>query len=86
MSPGDRKPGKPGVAPKRGKAVNIYLHDADRARIRELAGYLSNEGLRVSDSQIIKAALLLAQPDKRLLRAYLDVKGADQRYKQEPDE
>jgi hypothetical protein len=39
----------------------------------------------VSDSQVIKAALLLAQPDKRLLKAYLEIKGADQRYKQEPE-
>ena len=86
MSPGNRKPSKTGTASKRGKAVNIYLHHTDRARIRELAAYLANEGLRVSDSQIIKAALLLAQPDKRLLRAYLEIKGADQRYKQEPEE
>jgi hypothetical protein len=43
-------------------------------------------GLRVSDSQVIKAALLLAEPDKRLLKAYLEIKGADQRYKQEPEE
>jgi hypothetical protein len=47
-------------------------------RIRELAAYLANEGLRVSDSQVIKAALLLAQPDKRLLKAYVEIKGADQ--------
>jgi hypothetical protein len=59
---------KSGVAPKRGKAVNIYLHEADQVRIRELAAYLASEGQRVSDSQIIKAALLLAQPDKRLLK------------------
>jgi len=58
----------------------------DRARIRDLAAYLANEGQRVSDSQIIKAALLLAQPDKRLLKAYLEVRGADQRYKEEPGE
>jgi hypothetical protein len=64
----------------------IYLHAADQVRIRELAAYLSSEGLRVSDSQIIKAALLLAQPDRRLLKAYLEIKGADQRYKQEPEE
>jgi hypothetical protein len=86
VSPGDRKSGKTGTPAKRGKAVNIYLHDADQVRIRELAAYLANEGLRVSDSQIIKAALLLAQPDKRLLKAYLEIKGADQRYKQEPEE
>lgn len=85
MSPDNRKPGRTGAASKRGKAVNIYLHDVDQVRIRELAAYLANEGLRVSDSQIIKAALLLAEPDKRLLKAYREIKGADQRYKQEPD-
>jgi len=85
VSPSDRKSGKTGDAPKRGKPVNIYLHDADQVRIRDLAAYLANEGLRVSDSQVIKAALLLAQPDKRLLKAYLEVRGADQRYKQEPE-
>jgi hypothetical protein len=86
VSPSDRKSGKPSSAPKRGKPVNIYLHEADQVRIRELAAYLANEGLRVSDSQVIKAALLLAQPDKRLLKAYLEIKGADQRYKQEPEQ
>jgi hypothetical protein len=86
VTPGNPKPRKIGPAFKRGKAVNIYLHDADPIRIRELAAYLANEGQRVSDSQIIKAALLLAQPDKRLLKAYLDVRGAGQRYKQEPEE
>lgn len=85
MSPASRKSSKTGPAPKRGKPVNIYLHDADRRRIRDLAAYLANEGLRVSDSQVIKAALLVAQPDKRLLKAYLEIKGADQRYKQDPE-
>ena len=46
VTPGNRKPGKTAVAPKRGKAVNIYLHDADQVRIRELAAHLANEGLR----------------------------------------
>jgi hypothetical protein len=36
-------------------------------------------------SQVIKAALLLAQPDKRLLKAYQEIRGADQRYRQEPE-
>jgi hypothetical protein len=56
-----------------------------RLRIRELATYLANEGLRVSDSQGIKAALLLAEPSKGLLKAYLEVRGTDQRYKREPE-
>jgi hypothetical protein len=86
LSPGNQKKDKSGTPAKRGKAVNIYLHEADQVRIRELAAYLASEGQRVSDSQIIKAALLMAQPDKRLLKAYLEIKGADQRYKQEPEE
>jgi hypothetical protein len=86
LSPASKKSGKTDSALKRGKPVNIYLHDADQRRIRELAAYLANEGLRVSDSQVIKAALLLARPDRRLLKAYLEIKGADQRYKQEPEE
>jgi hypothetical protein len=57
-----------------------------RCAFRELVAYLANEGLRVSESQVIKAALLLDQPDKQLLKAYLETKGADQRYKQEPEE
>jgi hypothetical protein len=44
MSPGNRKPSKTGTASKRGKAVNIYLHHTDWARIRELGAYLANEG------------------------------------------
>jgi hypothetical protein len=85
LSPASRKSRKTDSAPKRGKAVNIYLHDGDQRRIRDLAAYVASEGLRVSDSQVIKAALLLAQPDRRLLKAYLEVKGADQRYKQDPE-
>jgi hypothetical protein len=34
VSPDNRKPGKTGTPAKRGKAVNIYLHDADQVRIR----------------------------------------------------
>jgi hypothetical protein len=62
---GERKTGEAVALPKRGKPVHIYLHDADTVRIRELAAYLANEGLRVSDPQVIKSALSLAQPDKR---------------------
>jgi hypothetical protein len=40
----------------------------------------------VSDSQIIKAALPMAQPDKRLVKAYLEIKEADQRCMREPEE
>jgi hypothetical protein len=41
-----QRPGRTAATPKRGKAFNIYLHDAQRVRIRELSAYLANEGLR----------------------------------------
>jgi hypothetical protein len=42
MSPANRKSGKGGSAPKRGKPVNIYLHEADQLRIRDWGGILSS--------------------------------------------
>jgi hypothetical protein len=86
LSPGNRKRDRTGAASRHGKAVNIYLHDADQVRIRDLAAYLANEGPRVSDSQVIKTALLLVQLDKRLLKPCLEIRRADQRYKKEPGE
>jgi hypothetical protein len=84
LSPGNQKPGTTRTATERGKAVNIYSQEADQLQIRELVAYLANEGLRVSDSQVIKAALLSAQPNKRLLKVYQEIRRADQRYKREP--
>ena len=66
---------------KRGKNVNLYLYDADVARIRELVSYVAANGLRVSESLVVRTALRVAQEDKRFLAAYADAASADQRFK-----
>ena len=68
---------------KRGKPMNLYLYDADVARIRELVAYVAANGLRVSESLVVRTALRVAQEDKRFLAAYQDAASADQRFKAE---
>ena len=68
---------------KRGKNVNLYLYDADVARIRELVSYVASNGLRVSESLVVRTALRVAQADQRFLTAYVDAASADQRFKDE---
>jgi Arc/MetJ-type ribon-helix-helix transcriptional regulator len=74
--------GKKAVS-KRGKNVNLYLYDADVARIRELVSYVASNGLRVSESLVVRTALRVAQADQRFLTAYVDAASADQRFKDE---
>jgi hypothetical protein len=68
---------------KRGKNTNLYLYDADVARIRELVSYVAANGLRVSESLVVRTALRVAQADQQFLAAYLDAARADQRFKDE---
>ena len=67
--------------PKRGRPINMYLHEEDQRKIRSLVGYLSNQDLRVSDSQAVKAALQMAKESESLVTAFLAVRDRDQRYK-----
>jgi predicted nucleic acid-binding protein len=66
---------------RRGKAVQFWLHDEDRKLIRELAAYLSTQGLRPTDSLIVRAALRLAPADARLLEAFREALSQDGRYR-----
>lgn len=66
---------------ERGRPLNCWMKEEDMALIRQLATYISSEGHRVSDSQVIKAAIRVAQPDKKLLRAFEEVIAQDGRLK-----
>lgn len=66
---------------RRGKAVQFWLRDEDRALIRELAAYLATQGRRATDSLVIRAALHLARADRNLLDAFNEVEARDGRYK-----
>ncbi len=68
---------------KRGKNVNLYLYDADVAKIRELVAYVAGNGLRVSEALVVRTALRVAERDKQFLTAYEDAASADQRFKAE---
>jgi hypothetical protein len=71
-------------APKRnGRPVNVYLGEQDIKRVRDLAAWLVAKGHRVSDSQVIKAAVIMAQTGKALENAYEQVFAQDLRYRHE---
>ena len=40
-----------------GQKVTIWMHDEDRKLVREIAAWLAGQGLRLSDSMVIRAAL-----------------------------
>lgn len=76
------KPGRVTVVKtERGKPVNMYMHPDDLERIRTLAAYLGMQGKRVSDSQVVKAALRVAKKDSDLLAAFEETEAIDQRFK-----
>ena len=66
----------------KGKPMNLYMHPEDIANLRTLAGYLGvNANMRVSDSQVVKAALLVAHGNAELVEAFRTVAARDRRYK-----
>jgi hypothetical protein len=78
------KPGRVTVVKtERGKPVNMYMHPDDLERIRTLATYLTAQGNRVSDSQVVKAALRVARADSDLLAAFKETLATDQRFKRD---
>jgi hypothetical protein len=60
----------PASRSRQGKAVQFWLHDEDRKIVRELSAWLAGQGIRPSDSMVIRAALRLAQPGGALMGAY----------------
>ena len=66
---------------KRGRAVNLYLRDADVAKVRELMAAVAAQGERTSESLIVRAAIQAAAPGRKFLEAYREAAGADLRYR-----
>lgn len=63
----------------RGKPLNCWMRDEDMHLVRDLATFLSSQGYRVSDSQVIKASLRVAKPDSKFLKAFEEVVQMDGR-------
>jgi len=65
-----------------GKAATFWLHDEDRKLIRELAAWLAGQGLRPTDSMVIRSALRMAKTGGDLLEAYRKAAQLDGRLRQ----
>ncbi len=68
---------------KRGKPAQFWMHDADRKLLRELAAWLAGQGVRTTDSLVVRAALRLAKPGSALLEAYWQSAKFDGRIKRD---
>jgi len=62
--PSAKKPGRVG------KPVQFWLHEEDRKMIRELAAWLAGQGIRSTDSMVVRSALRMVKPGSGLLDAY----------------
>ena len=65
-----------------GRGMQFYLDDSDRKIMRNLAVWFGSQDRRVSDSQIVKAAIRLAasgQQNARLLQIADDIHATDRR-------
>ena len=64
-----------------GKGVQFYLDDADRKIIHRLAVWLASQDRRVSDSQVIKAAIRMADAHQgaKLLDFCDEIRATDRR-------
>ena len=67
---------------RKGGAVQFWMHDEDRKLVRELAAWLSGQGLRPTDSLVIRSALRVAKSGGELLTAYRQAAALDGRLKQ----
>jgi hypothetical protein len=80
VEPMPRRDAKP-LKPKFGAPAQFWLHDEDRRILRELAAWLSGQGLRLTDSMVIRAALRTAKTGDELLQACRRAAEADGRLK-----
>ena len=73
----------PADKPKRrkGKQVQFWFHEEDGRLVRELAAWVAGQGLRPTDSLVIRAALRTAQTGAGLLLAYRRAAELDGRLK-----
>jgi hypothetical protein len=64
-----------------GKPVQFWLHEEDRKIIRELSAWLAGQGIRPTDSMVIRAALRVSRTGSDLLQAYKQAMELDARFK-----
>jgi len=67
--------------PRKGKQVQFWFHEEDGKLVRELAAWLAGQGVRPTDSLVIRAALRTAQTGTAFLQAYRRAAELDGRLK-----
>ena len=80
-APALAKKGKASAPRKPAHKLQFYLHDEDRRTIRELSAWLAGQGIRASDSLIIRSALQLTRTGSDLLNTYRKLAERDGRFK-----
>src|SRR5215217_4501457 len=65
-----------------GKPVQFWMHEEDRRILRELSAWLAGQGVRASDSLVIRTALRSAKVGSELLQAYREAAQLGGRLKQ----
>jgi hypothetical protein len=64
-----------------GSPVQFWFHDEDRLLLRELAAWLAGQGLRSTDSMVMRAALRSVKTGGDFLEAYRRASELDGRLK-----
>lgn len=72
----------PAAKSRVGKPVQFWLHDEDRQLVRELAAWLAGQGIRTTDTMVIRSALRMAKTGGELLDAARQASQLDGRLKQ----
>lgn len=67
--------------PRKGKQVQFWFHEEDGKLVRELAAWLAGQGVRPTDSLVIRAALRTAETGSVFLQAYRRAAELDGRLK-----
>ena len=68
---------------KMGKPVQYWMHDEDTKLVRELSAWIAGQGIRPSDSMVIRAVLRFAKTGSGLVEAYWDAAKLDGRIKRD---
>jgi hypothetical protein len=76
-------PAKEKAKNRKGKPVQFWMHDDDRKLVRELSAWLAGQGLRPTDSMVIRAVLRLAKTGNGLIEAYWEAAKLDGRLKRD---
>jgi hypothetical protein len=67
--------------PRKGKQRQVWFHAEDEKLVRELAAWLAGQGVRPTDSLVIRSALRTVQTGTAFLQAYRTAAELDGRLK-----